>query len=48
MPTSYLHATAQQMQIRVAALLAGDVDKMYPVPVQDWERLFKTRLLVPS
>jgi peptide/nickel transport system substrate-binding protein len=24
---------------RVAALLAGDVDMAYPVPVQDWERL---------
>lgn len=27
---------------RVAALLAGDVDMVYPVPVQDWERLEKT------
>ncbi|NIQ96178.1 MAG: ABC transporter substrate-binding protein, partial [Desulfuromonadales bacterium] len=26
---------------RVAALIAGDVDMAYPVPVQDWERLEK-------
>ena len=24
---------------RVAALIAGDVDMAYPVPVQDWKRL---------
>ncbi len=32
-----------QAATRVAALLAGDLDMAYPVPVQDWERLEKTK-----
>lgn len=32
-----------QAATRVAALLAGDLDMAYPVPVQDWERLDNTK-----
>ena len=32
---------------RVAALIAGDVDMAYPVPVQDWERLDKADGVAP-
>ena len=32
---------------RVAALIAGDVDMAYPVPVQDWERLEKAEGVRP-
>ena len=32
---------------RVAALIAGDVDMAYPVPVQDWDRLEKAEGVKP-
>jgi len=32
-----------QDEARVAALIAGEVDMAYPIPVQDWERLVKAQ-----
>ena len=33
----------KQAATRVAALISGEMDLVYPVPVQDWKRLEKTR-----
>lgn len=37
--TEAIFTPISQDATRVAALISGDVDMVYPVPVQDWERL---------
>ena len=37
--TEAVFTPISQDATRVAALISGDVDMVYPVPVQDWERL---------
>ena len=37
--TEAIFTPVGQDATRVAALIAGDVDMAYPIPVQDWERL---------
>ncbi len=45
--TEAIFTPVGQDATRVAALIAGDVDMAYPIPVQDWERLEKAEGVKP-
>ncbi|MFK7941944.1 MAG: ABC transporter substrate-binding protein [Paracoccaceae bacterium] len=45
--TEAVFTPISQDATRVAALISGDVDMVYPVPVQDWERLDSAEGVMP-